>query len=100
MRYIMKDFPKYIKENLEKLTKDQLIYLIREYDHAWFCIGETLVDQSKQNISDEFAFEKIRNYLYNLDRLNVRSDRQDLEIKLKKGEITSDEYRKIVLGGD
>ena len=41
MRYIMKDFPKYIKENLEKLTKDQLIYLIREYDHAWFCIGET-----------------------------------------------------------
>lgn len=96
----MKDFPKYIRENLEKLTKDELIYLIREYDHACFCIGETLVDQSKQNISNEYAFEKIRNYLSDLDQLNVRSDRLDLEIKLKKGEITPDEYRKIVLGGN
>lgn len=94
----MKDFSKYIKENLEKLTKDQLIYLIREYDHTWFCISETLVDQSKQNISNEYAFEKIRCYLSEIDGLNPRSNRLDLEIKLRKGEITPDEYRKIVLG--
>lgn len=96
----MEDFQDYIKKNLEKLTKDQLIYLIREYDYAWFCIGETLVDQSKQHISDEYAFDKIRNYLYELDKLNPRSDRLELEIKLRKGEITPEEYRKIVLGGD
>ena len=94
----MKDFPGYIKKNLEELTRDQLIYLIREYDHAWFCISETLVDQSKQNISNEYAFEKIRGYLSELDRLNPRNNRLGLDIKLKKGEITSDEYRKIVLG--
>lgn len=96
----MKDFPEYIKKNLEELTRDDLIYLLREYDHTWSCIGETLVDQSKQNISDEYAIDKIRSYLSETNRLNPRSNKLDLEIKLRKGEITPDEYRKIVLGGD
>ena len=96
----MKDFPKHVKENLDKLTKDDLIYLIREYDHTWSCIGETLVDQSKQHINNEYAIDKIRCYLSELNGLNPRSNRFDLEIKLRKGEITQDEYRKIVLGGD
>lgn len=94
----MKDFPEYIKRNLEELTRDDLIYLLREYDYTWSCIGETLVDQSKQNISDEYAIDKIRSYLSEINRLNPRSNRLDLEIKLRKGEITPDEYRKIVLG--
>lgn len=94
----MKDFPEYVKENLDKLTKDDLIYLLREYDHTWFCIGEVLVDQSKQNISNEYAIDKIRSYLSEINGLNPRSNRLDLEIKLRKGEITPDEYRKIVLG--
>lgn len=96
----MKDFPEYVKENLDKLTKDDLIYLLREYDHTWFCIGEVLVDQNKQNISNEYAIDKIRCYLSKINGLNPRSNRLDLEIKLRKGEITPDEYRKIVLGGD
>ena len=94
----MKDFPEYIKKNLEELTRDDLIYLLREYDYTWSCIGETLVDQSKQNISDEYAIDKIRSYLSEISRLNPRSNRLDLEIKLRKSEITPDEYRKIVLG--
>ncbi|MFR6667488.1 MAG: hypothetical protein ACLUQX_15275 [Thomasclavelia spiroformis] len=96
----MKDFPEYVKENLDKLTRDDLIYLIREYDHTWSCIGETLVDQSKCHISDEYAIDKISSYLSEINRLNPRSNRLNLEIKLRKGEITPDEYRKIVLGGD
>ena len=94
----MKDFPEYVKENLDKLTKDDLIYLLREYDHTWFCIGEVLVDQNKQNISNEYAIDKIRCYLSKINGLNPRSNRLDLEIKLRKGEITPDEYSKIVLG--
>ena len=94
----MKDFQEYVKENLDKLTKDDLIYLLREYDHTWFCIGEVLVDQNKQNISNEYAIDKIRCYLSKINGLNPRSNRLDLEIKLRKGEITPDEYRKIVLG--
>ena len=93
----MKDFSEYVKANLDKLTKDDLIYLLREYDHTWFCIGEVLVDQSKQNISNEYAIDKIRCYLSKINGLNPRSNRLDLEIKLRKGEITPDEYRKIVL---
>lgn len=94
----MKDVPEYIKENLDKLTKDELIYIIGEYNHTYFCIGETLVDQSKQNISNDYAFEKIRGYLSEIDRINPRNDNLSLEIKLKKGEIAPEEYRNIVLG--
>lgn len=94
----MKDFPEYIKKNLEELTRDDLIYLLIEYDHTWFCIGETLVDQSKQHISNEYAIDEIRGSLSELNGLNPRNDRLNLEIKLRKGEITQDEYRKIVLG--
>ena len=42
--------------------------------------------------------DKIRCYLSKINGLNPRSNRLDLEIKLRKGEITPDEYRKIVLG--
>ena len=94
----MKDFPEYVKENFDKLTRDDLIYLLREYDHTWSCIGETLVDQSKQHISNEYAIDVIRCSLSELNGLNPRNDRLNLEIKLRKGEITKDEYRKIVLG--
>lgn len=94
----MKDFPEYVKENLDKLTKDDLIYLFREYDHTLFCISEVLVDQSKQHITDEYAIDEIRGYLSELNGLNLRSNRLDLEIKLRKGEITPEEYRKITLG--
>lgn len=94
----MKDFPEYVKENLDKLTRDDLIYLIREYDHIWSCIGETLVDQSKCHINNEYAIDEIRGYLSELNGLNLRSNKLDLEIKLQKGEITPEEYRKITLG--
>ena len=94
----MKDFPKHVKENLDKLTRDDLIYLLRVYCHTWVCIGEVLVDQSKQHIGNEYAIDEIRGYLSELNGLNPRNDRLDLEIKLRKREITTDEYRKIVLG--
>lgn len=48
--------------------------------------------------SNEYAIDKIRCYLSKINGLNPRSNRLDLEIKLRKGEITPDEYRKIVLG--
>ena len=94
----MKDFPEHVKENLNKLTRDDLIYILRVYTHTWVCIGEVLVDQSKQHISNEYAIDEIRGYLSELNGLNPRNDRLDLEIKLRKREITTDEYRKIVLG--
>lgn len=46
-------------ENLQKLTKDQLIWLITEYRNASWVIEETLVEESKSHISKEYALSQI-----------------------------------------
>lgn len=84
-----------LKEILNELSKDQLIYLIEQYYHSQFLISETCVDESKQHISSERAVRKIRNYLYDMPSIyNV--DRFKAQIDLKMGKITVDEYRKIL----
>lgn len=84
-----------IKEILNELSKDQLIYLIEQYYHSQFLIGEVCVDESKQHISSEKAVEKIRKYLYNIpNTYNV--DHFKAQIDLKMGKITVEEYRKIL----
>ena len=84
-----------LKETLNELSKDQLIYLIEQYYHSQFLIGEACVEESKQHISSEKAIKKIRNCLYDMPNIyNV--DNFKTQIDLKMGKITVDEYRKIV----
>ena len=84
-----------LKEILNQLSKDQLIYLIEQYYHSQFLISEVCVDKSKQHISSERAIKKIRNCLYNMpNTYNV--DNFKAQIDLKMGKITVDEYRKIL----
>ena len=84
-----------LKEILNELSKDQLIYLIEQYYHSQFLISEVCVDKSKQHISSEKAIKKIRNCLYDMpSTYNV--DNFKAQIDLKMGKITVDEYRKIV----
>ena len=84
-----------LKETLNELSKDQLIYLIEQYDYSQFLIGEVCVEESKQQISSERAIKKIRNLLY--DMLNTYNvDNFKAHINLKMGKITVDEYRKIL----
>ena len=84
-----------LKEILNELSKDQLIYLIEQFYHSQFLIGEACVDESKQHISSENAVQKIRSYLYNMpNTYNV--DNFKAQIDLKMGKITIDEYRKIL----
>ena len=84
-----------LKEILNELSKDQLIYLIEQYYHSQFLISETCVEESKQHISSEMAIKKIRNYLYDMpNTYNV--DNFKTQIDLKMGKITVDEYRKIL----
>lgn len=45
------------------MERDQMTEFLKRYRHACFCIGETLVDESKQHISAEEACRKIREYL-------------------------------------
>ena len=84
-----------LKEILNELSKEQLIYLIEQYYHSQFLISETCVDESKQHISSEKAIKKIRNYLYDIpNTYNV--DNFKAQIDLKMGKITVDEYRKTL----
>ena len=84
-----------LKEILNELSKEQLIYLIEQYYYSQFLIGEACVDESKQHISSENAVQKIRSYLYDMpDTYNV--DNFKAQIDLKMGKITVDEYRKII----
>ena len=84
-----------LKEILNELSKDQLIYLIEQFYHSQFLISEVCVEESKQHISSEQAIQEIREYLYDMpDTYNV--DNFKAQIDLKMGKITVDEYRKIL----
>ena len=83
-----------LKEILNELSKEQLIYLIEQYYYSQFLISEVCVDESKQHISSENAVHKIRSYLYNLPKTyNVPDFKALIDMKMSK--ITVDECRKI-----
>lgn len=88
-----------LKEIINELSKDQLIYLIEQYYHSQFLINETCVDESKCYISSENAVQKIRSYLYNMPKTYNVADFKAL-IDWKMGKITVDECRKMILGLD
>lgn len=84
-----------LKEILNQLSKDQLIYLIEQYYHSQFLISEICVDESKCHISSERAVKKIRNRLYDMpNTYNVDYFKAYLDYEM--GKITIDEYRKIL----
>ena len=84
-----------LKEILNELSKEQLIYLIEQYYHSQFLISETCVDESKCHISSEKAINKIRSYLYDMpSTYNV--DNFKALIDMKMGKITVEEYRKTL----
>ena len=84
-----------LKEILNELSKEQLIYLIEQFYHSQFLISEVCVDESKCHISSENAIQKIRNDLYDMpNTYNV--DNFKAQIDMKMGKITVEEYRKIL----
>ena len=84
-----------LKEILNELSKDQLIYLIEQFYHSQFLISETCVEESKCHISSEKAVQKIRSYLYDMPKTYNVTDFKAL-IDMKMGKITVEEYRKIL----
>ena len=84
-----------LKEILNELSKEQLIYLIEQFYHSQFLISEVCVEESKCHISSENSVQKIRNCLYDMpSTYNV--DNFKAQIDLKMGKITVDEYRKVL----
>ena len=84
-----------LKETLNELSKDQLIYLIEQYYHSQFLISEICVDESKCHISSENAVQKIRSRIYNMpNTYNVDYFKAYLDYEM--GKITIYEYRKTL----
>lgn len=88
---------KYTKENLLKLSKEQLVYIIERYYDACFMISETLVEESKWHIEKKDAIEKIREYLFDT-HIDLYDEHLGEYIDMKQGKISGKEYRRIILG--
>lgn len=90
------------KKILNALTKEQLIFLINQYQHMEFIISEICVNESKQHIPSEQAVEEIRKELHNCNFPFCTSTDTEEFISLldyKMGKITLDEYiEKIKVG--
>lgn len=52
------------KENLNTLSKEQLLYLVERYHDSMRLISEICVEESKQHIESDRAVDKIRKEIY------------------------------------
>lgn len=85
------------KKILNALTKEQLIFLINQYQHISFIISEICVDESKQHIPSEQAIEEIRKELRNCNFPLCASTEEFISLlDYKMGKITLDEYKERI----
>lgn len=88
-----------IKENLENLSKKQLIYIIDKFDHLYCTVSEICVSESKLHIESKEAVYEIRKLCNDIQYdVDIKGKHIGDLINMKLGKITSEEYRKIVLG--
>lgn len=89
---------KSIKRNLEKLDKDQLIYIIDQLQSLYFGVGEICLHVSKYDMDPQEAISDIRELCNNTQYdTKFRDENFSDYINMKLGKITPAEYRKIVL---
>lgn len=86
------------KKILNALTKEQLIFLIKQYQHMTFIISRICVDESKQHIPSEQAVEQIREELRNWDFPSFCTSIEEFIsfLDYKMGKITLDEYKERI----
>ena len=85
------------KKILNALTKEQLIFLINQYQHMEFIISEICVNESKQHIPFEQAIEKIRKELRNCNFPFSTSTEEFISLlDYKMGKITLDENKERI----
>lgn len=85
------------KKILNALTKEQLIFLINQYQHMEFLISEVCVNESKQHIPSEQVVEEIRKELRNCNFPFSNSIEEFISLlDYKMGKITLDEYKERI----
>lgn len=92
---------KSIKRDLEKLDKEQLIYIIDQLHSFYFGVGEICLHVSKWKMESEEAISDIRELCNDMQYDTKFRDKHFGDyINMKLGKITPGELRKIVLGID
>lgn len=86
-----------VKKNLMSLSKEQLVQIIKDLNHANILISEVCVSTSKCDIDPKDAIEKIRDYLWETTIYDFNSEHLPLQADLQMSKITKEEYRRKVL---
>ena len=84
----------HVKEILNQLSKEQLIYLIEQLNNSQYIIGEICVDESKCHIDSDKAVDKIRGYIYYIPSNNAEELKAYIDMKMNK--ISVEDYKKII----
>ena len=83
------------RKNLEKLSKEQLLYLLEQYYDAHFHTSVAITSVDESEITPAEGIEKIKEYTAKAYLLDEHlGDRIDF----LRGVLTPEEYRKIALG--
>lgn len=85
----------YKKKMLSELSKEQLLYLIEEFSHSEYLIGDICVEASKWHISSNEALDKIRGHIYTIPSFQDATE-FSAYIDMKMGKISVEEYRKVL----
>lgn len=85
------------KKNLMSLSKEQLVQIIKDFDHTNKLISETCISVDKVEIYPKDAIEKIRDYLWETTIYDFNSKNLSLQVNLQLKKITPEQYRKKVL---
>lgn len=80
------------KKILNALTKEQLIFLINQYQYMEFVITEICVNENKQHIPSEQTVEKIRKELRNCN-FPFCTPTEELELAERRQNETSGKYK-------
>ncbi len=83
------------KDNLNNLSKEQLIFLIEKFYDSYYRIGNICVEESKNHIGTQEALNEVRESLYHIPSL------YDIEflktyIDMEMGKISVEEYLKCI----
>jgi hypothetical protein len=85
----------YYKKILKGLSKEQLIFLLEQFERSSSLITEVCVEESKCHISSDKAVDEIRRYIYHLPSENNVIDLKAF-IDMKMGKISALQCRKIM----
>ena len=88
-----------VKRNLEKLDKDQLIYIINQLHSLYFGVGEICLHVSKWEMEPEEAISNIRELCNDIQYdTKFRNKHFGDYINMRLGKISKEELRRIILG--